>query len=80
MVVNTVAGAVIAADGRERDGAMNFATGMLINELQIWTQPHQATRAINRFQPARVSLGPLTLEGEYALVVSPEQIGAVWRY
>ncbi len=80
LVVNTVAGAVIAADGRERDGAMNFATGMLINELQIWTQPHQATRAINRFQPARVSLGPLTLEGEYALVVSPEQIGAVWRY
>ena len=80
LVVNTVAGAVIAADGRERDGAMNFATGMLINELQIWTQPHQATRAINRFQPARVSLGPLTLEGEYALLVSPEQIGAVWRY
>lgn len=80
LVVNTVAGAVIAADGRERDGAMNFATGMLINELHIWTQPHQATRAINRFQPARVSLGPLTLEGEYALVVSPEQIGAVWRY
>jgi hypothetical protein len=80
LVVNTVAGAVIAADGRERDGAMNFATGMLINELHIWTQPHQATRAINRFQPARVSLGPLTLEGEYALLVSPEQIGAVWRY
>jgi len=57
LVVNTVAGAVIAADGRERDGA-----------------------AINRFQPARVSFGPITLEGEYALMVSPQQIGATWRY
>ncbi len=80
LVVNTVAGAVIAADGRERDGAVNFATGMLINELQIWTQPHQASRAINRFQPARVSLGPMTFEGEYALIVSPQQLAATWRY
>jgi hypothetical protein len=80
LVVNTVAGAVIAADGRERDGAINFATGMLINELHIWTQPNQASSAINRFQPARVSLGPITLEGEYALMVSPQQIGATWRY
>ncbi|XUO87279.1 hypothetical protein RVM26_17075 [Halomonas sp. KM072] len=80
LVVNSVAGAVIAADGRERDGAVNFATGMLINELQIWTQPHQASRAINHFQPARVSLGPVTLEGEYALLVTPQQLSATWRF
>ncbi|UYV19318.1 hypothetical protein K1Y77_01110 [Halomonas qaidamensis] len=80
LLVNSVAGAVIAADGRERDGTVNFATGMLINELQIWTQPNQASSAINRFQPARLSVGPVTLDGEYALLISPQQIGATWRY
>ncbi|RUR56309.1 hypothetical protein [Vreelandella populi] len=80
LVVNGVAGAVIAADGRESDGAINFATGMLVNELQIWTQPNQASSAINRFQPARLSLGPVTLQGEYALLVSPQELGATWRY
>lgn len=80
LVVNSLAGAVIAADGRERDGAVNFATGMLVSELQIWTQPNQASSAINRFQPARLSVGPVTLNGEYAMLVSPQQIGAAWRY
>lgn len=80
LVVNGIAGAVIAADGRESDGAVNFATGMLVNELQIWTQPNQASHAINQFQPVRVSIGPVTLEGEYALLVSPQQVGAAWRY
>lgn len=80
LLVNGVAGAVIAADGRESDGAINFATGMLVNELQIWTQPNQASSAINRFQPAQLSLGPVTIPGEYALLVSPQQLGATWRY
>lgn len=80
LVVNGVAGAIIAADGRGDDAVLNFATGMLVSELQIWTQPHQATRAINRFQPARVSLGPVSLEGEYAFLISPQQLGAVWRF
>lgn len=80
LVVNGVAGVVIAADGRESDGAINFATGMLVNELQIWTQPNQATSAINRFQPANLSLGPLTIPGEYALNVGPQQLSATWRY
>lgn len=80
LVVNGVAGAVIAADGRESDGAINFATGMLVNELQIWSQPNQASSAINRFQPANLSLGPITIPGEYALNVGPQQLGATWRY
>lgn len=80
LVVNSVAGAVIAADGRESDAAVNFATGMLINELQIWTQPRQASSAINRFQPANLSLGSMTIPGEYALHVTPQQLGATWRY
>ncbi|CEP38019.1 MULTISPECIES: hypothetical protein [Halomonadaceae] len=80
LVVNGVAGAVIAADGRESDGAINFATGMLVNELQIWSQPNQASSAINRFQPANLSLGPITIPGEYAFNVGPQQLGATWRY
>lgn len=80
LVVNTLAAGVIAADGRGDDAAINFASGMLVNELQIWTQPNQASSAINRFQPARVSLGPISLEGEYAFTLAPNQVGATWRY
>lgn len=80
LIVNGIAGGVIAADGRESDGAINFATGILVNELQIWTQPNQASSAINRFQPANLSLGPITIPGEYALHVAPQQVGATWRY
>ncbi|MFI0473620.1 hypothetical protein ACGLWX_12980 [Halomonas sp. HMF6819] len=80
LVVNGIAAGVIAADGRGDDAALNFATGMLVNELQIWTQPNQASSAINRFQPARVSMGPVTLEGEYAITLAPNQVGATWRY
>ncbi|WP_252105912.1 MULTISPECIES: hypothetical protein [unclassified Halomonas] len=80
LVVNGIAAGVIAADGRGDDAALNFATGMLVNELQIWTQPNQASSAINRFQPARVSMGPITLEGEYAITLAPNQVGATWRY
>ncbi|PWV75321.1 hypothetical protein, partial [Halomonas sp. A11-A] len=51
LAVNTAAGLLIAVgDGRERDGAINFATGMLVSELQLQTQPRQATAAINRFR------------------------------
>lgn len=81
LAVNTAAGLLIAVgDGRERDGAVNFATGMLINELQRQTQPRQAGAAINRFRPARVSMGDLHLEGEYALLVGPNQLGVALRY
>lgn len=81
LAVNTAAGLLIGVgDGRGRDGAINFATGMLVSELQLQTQPRQATAAINRFQPARVSLGELHLEGEYALLVTPNHLGVALRY
>ncbi|SDJ00685.1 hypothetical protein [Billgrantia gudaonensis] len=81
LAVNAVAGLVIGVgDGRGRDGALNFATGMLIGELQLRTQPHQATAAINRFQPVDVSFGDIRLEGEYAWLVGPNQLGVAVRY
>lgn len=81
LAVNTAAGLLIAVgDGRERDGAINFATGMLVSELQLQTQPRQATSAINRFQPTRMSLGDVHLEGEYALLVGPNKLGVALRY
>jgi hypothetical protein len=81
LLVNTTSGLLIGVgDGRGRDGAINFATGMLISELQILTQPRQASVAINRFQPARVSFGDMHLEGEYALMVAPNQVGVALRY
>lgn len=81
LLVNTASGLLIGVgDGRGRDGAINFATGMLVNELQLWTQPRQASLAINRFQPARVTLGDLQLEGEYALLIAPNQVGVALRY
>ncbi|TFH87759.1 hypothetical protein EQG41_06685 [Billgrantia azerbaijanica] len=81
LAVNAVAGLVIGVgDGRERDGAINFATGMLVSELQLQSQPHQATAAINRFQPVEVSFGDIRLEGEYAWLVGPNQLGVALRY
>lgn len=81
LAVNAASGLLIGVgDGRGRDGAINFATGMLISELQLQTQPRQASLAINRFKPARVSLGDMHLEGEYALLVAPNQVGVALRY
>jgi len=81
LAVNTASGLLIAVgDGRERDGAINFATGMLVSELQLQTQPRQATAAINRFQPVSASVGDLHLKGEYALLVGPSQLGLALRY
>lgn len=81
LLVNTASGLLIGVgDGRGRDGAINFATGMLISELQLQTQPRQASLAINRFRPAQVSLGDVHLKGEYALLVAPNQVGVALRY
>ncbi|MCE8021670.1 hypothetical protein HOP51_16360 [Halomonas sp. MCCC 1A11036] len=81
LLVNTASGLLIGVgDGRGRDGAINFATGMLVSELQLQTQPRQASVAINRFKPARVSLGDIHLEGEYAFLVTPNQVGVALRY
>ncbi|UTD57742.1 hypothetical protein [Halomonas sp. MS1] len=60
--------------------AQTSADWSAYNKLQIGTQPNQASSAINRFQPARFSVGPVTLNGEYALLVSPQQFGAALRY
>ncbi|SDM91599.1 hypothetical protein SAMN05192555_1277 [Franzmannia pantelleriensis] len=81
LAVNTASGLLIGVgDGRGRDGAINFATGMLISELQLQTQPRQAGHALNRFQPAQASLGELRFDYEYALLASPEQLGVAIRY
>lgn len=81
LVVNTASGLLIGVgDGRGRDGAINFATGMLISELQLQTQPRQAGIALNRFQPSRVTLGELHFDYEYALLAGPQQLGVAIRY
>ncbi|RTQ99158.1 hypothetical protein [Halomonas nitroreducens] len=81
LAVNGVAGLVIGVgDDRPGDGAINFATGMLVSELQLRTQPGQAMAAVNRFQPARLRFGELRLKGEYAWLVAPDRLGVVLRY
>lgn len=81
LAVNAVAGLVIGvSDDRPDDGALNFATGVLISELQLRTQPGQAMATMNRFQPATVSFGDMHLEGELAFLVGPNQLGVALRY
>lgn len=81
LAVNTASGLLIGVgDGRGRDGAINFATGMLISELQLQTQPRQAGIALNRFQPSRLALGELHFDYEYALLAGPQQLGVAIRY
>ena len=67
-------------DDRPRDGLVNFATGMLVGEIQLWTQPTQAGAALNRFQPATLSLGDNRLDYHYAWVLTPNQVGVNIRY
>ncbi|MFC3393256.1 hypothetical protein [Aidingimonas halophila] len=81
LAVNTVGGLVIGVgDDRPDDGAISFATGMLVSELQLWSQPGQAGHAINRFQPAELSFGDMQIDYEYAWVMGPDQLGVHLRY
>ena len=81
LIVNTLGGLAIGlGDDRPGDGALSFATGMLVSELQIRTQPTQAGNAINRFQPARLTLGDVNLDYQYAWVLTPSQVGIGIRY
>ncbi len=81
LVVNTLGGLAIGVgDDRPRDGLVNFATGMLVGELQLWTQPTQAGAALNRFKPATLSLGANRLDYQYAWVLTPNQVGVNIRY
>ncbi|GAB2786370.1 hypothetical protein GCM10027040_10560 [Halomonas shantousis] len=81
LLVNTLGGLAIGVgDDRPRDGAISFATGMLVSELQLRTQPTQAGRAWNRFQPARLSLGDVHLDYQYAWTLTPNQLGVHIRY
>ncbi|WP_148252073.1 hypothetical protein [Aidingimonas lacisalsi] len=81
LAVNTVGGLVIGVgDDRPDDGAISFATGMLVSELQLWSQPGQAGHAVNRFQPAQLSIGDMQIDYEYAWVMGPDQLGMHIRY
>ncbi|MCG7599959.1 hypothetical protein MHM84_09175 [Halomonas sp. McH1-25] len=81
LIVNTLGGLAIGlGDDRPGDGALNFATGMLVSELQIRTQPTQAGSALNRFQPARLSLGDVSLDYQYAWIMTPNRVGIDIHY
>lgn len=81
LLVNTLGGLAIGVgDDRPRDGAISFATGMLVSELQLRTQPTQAGHALNRFQPAQLSRGGIHLDYQYAWVLTPNQLGVHIRY
>ncbi|MEC9482365.1 MAG: hypothetical protein UMU75_03450, partial [Halomonas sp.] len=81
LVINALGGLVIGlGDDRPRDGAISFATGMLVSEIQLRTLPTQADSALNRFQPARLSLGGVDLDYYYAWTVTPNQLGVNLRY
>ncbi|MBZ9567076.1 hypothetical protein [Modicisalibacter tunisiensis] len=81
LVINTLGGLAIGVgDDRPRDGAVSFATGMLVGEIQLRTQPGQAGVALNRFQPARLTLGGVNLEYQYAWTLAPDRVGVQIRY
>ncbi|WP_224418258.1 MULTISPECIES: hypothetical protein [unclassified Modicisalibacter] len=81
LAINTLGGLVIGlGDDRPRDGAISFATGMLVSEIQLRTQPTQAGAALNRFRPARLSLGDVRLDYQYAWVLAPDRVGVNIRY
>lgn len=55
LAVSFAAGLVIALDdGRPVDGAIQFATGALVNELKLRTHPHTLTRFWREYSPRTI--------------------------
>ncbi|WP_166261912.1 hypothetical protein [Marinobacter salicampi] len=82
LVVNLLGGLVIAiGDDRPGDGAISFATGMLVNELTLWSQP----RSLSRLGAApggelSLQMGRGRLDVQYSWYVSPQQAGLQVRF
>ncbi|WP_369601667.1 hypothetical protein AAIA72_01380 [Hahella sp. SMD15-11] len=67
LAVSFAAGLVIALDdGRPEDGAIQFVTGALVNELRLRTHPHTLTRFWRSYTPRTVA--PMLSEMQWQLV------------
>ncbi|SRR5690554_5366801 len=68
--VNLLAGLTIAlGDDRPGDGLISFASGMLVNELALRTQPDLATR--HQAQALHLNIGDAVLKLEYEWSMMP---------
>jgi len=80
LLVNLAAGLTIAIDDdRPGDGALNFATGMLVSELRLRTQ----SQAVSNARPARqftVRAGGGTLPVRYDWVLTPSMAAVALRF
>jgi len=76
--VNLAAGLTIGViDDRPEDGAINFAVGMLVNEVAIRTQPDSMA---GYGKPVTVNIGPQPLEVAYQWIVTPASVGLGIRF
>ena len=76
--VNLAAGLTIGViDDRPEDGAVNFAVGMLVNEVAIRTQPNAMA---GYGKPITVNIGPQQVEVAYQWFVTPDSLGLGVRF
>lgn len=80
LLVNLAAGLTIAIDDdRPGDGALNFATGMLVSELRLRTQS-QAVSSARPAQQFTLRAGGGTLPVRYDWVVTPAMAAVSLRF
>lgn len=80
LLVNLVGGLLIAVeDDRAGDGAINFATGMLVSELRIRTQPTSASRY--QAAPAfTLRAGGASVPVQYQWGLTPDMASVQFRF
>lgn len=81
LIVNLIGGLVIAlGDDRPKDGAINFATGMLVTELAIWTQPSAAARLGAPEREVSLGIGTTRVDARYGWLASPDRVAVYIKF
>lgn len=84
LLVNAAGGLAIGvSDDRPRDGWLNFASGMVVSEVRIRTEPRQATRYADRYASAprnTLRVGDNQLVYDWQWWLAPAHAGLVVRF
>lgn len=80
-LVNAAAGLVIGlGDNRPEDGVVQFATGMLVNEIKLWTRPTHVRRQLRSMGEVTLNLGGTPADLRISGYLLPYHAGVLVRF